>query len=182
MRVIGGAFRRRQLPVLDLPGLRPTPDRVRETLFNWLGQTLYGKRVLDAFAGTGALGIEALSRGAARVDFIERDAKAAAQLRDNLATLKADSGAVVREDARALLGHNNTAEPFDLVLLDPPFYQELVNACCEALETGGWLSPQALIYVEAESALTPTVPGHWQLYRQTQAGDTTARLYQRESG
>lgn len=182
LRIIGGEFRRRQLPIPDLPGLRPTPDRVRETLFNWLGQTLDGKRVLDAFAGTGALGIEALSRGAAHVDFIERDAKAAAQLRDNLATLKADSSDVIRDDARALLGHKNTAEPFDLVLLDPPFHQELVDACCEALEAGGWLSSGALIYLEAESALTPMAPDNWQLYRQTRAGDTTARLYQRESG
>lgn len=183
LRIIGGEFRRRQLPVPDLPGLRPTPDRVRETLFNWLGQTLNGKRVLDAFAGTGALGIEALSRGAARVDFIERDAKAAAQLRDNLATLKADSGDVIREDVQAFLARpSGVDEPFDLVLLDPPFHQGLVDTCCDALETGGWLSPDALIYVEAESTLTPVVPGHWQLYRQTRAGETTARLYQRKDG
>lgn len=183
LRIIGGEFRRRQLPVPNLPGLRPTPDRVRETLFNWLGQALYGKRVLDAFAGTGALGIEALSRGASRVDFIERDASAIAQLRDNLATLKADGGNVIREDVQTFLARPPDADkPFDLVLLDPPFHQGLVDACCDALENGDWLAPQALIYVEAESTLVPTVPDNWQLYRQTRAGETTARLYQRQDG
>lgn len=183
LRIIGGEFRRRQLPVPDLPGLRPTPDRVRETLFNWLGQTLDGARVLDAFAGTGALGIEALSRGAGHVVFVEQDAGAATQLRQNLDTLKASSGQVLSQDVQAFLAcRSDDAAPFDLVLLDPPFHQGFVEACCEALETGGWLSPEALIYVEAESTLTPVVPANWQLYRQTRAGDTTARLYQRDDG
>ncbi|MDN6180858.1 MAG: 16S rRNA (guanine(966)-N(2))-methyltransferase RsmD [Halomonas subglaciescola] len=183
LRIIGGEFRRRQLPVPDLPGLRPTPERVRETLFNWLGQTLGATRVLDVFAGTGALGIEALSRGADRVVFVEQDARAAAQLGQNLDALKTRSGQVVRQDARAFLEHLPAGEePFDLVLLDPPFHQGLIDACCEALETGGWLAPDALIYVEAESTLTPIVPAHWQPYRHTRAGDTTARLYQRDGG
>lgn len=182
LRVIGGEFRRRQLPVPERPGLRPTPDRVRETLFNWLGQTLDGKRVLDAFAGTGALGIEALSRGAARVEFIERDAKAAAQLRDNLATLKTDGGRVTCGEAGAFLAASPATDTFDLVLLDPPFHQGLVASCCAGLEDGGWLSPRALIYVEAESSGLPAVPDSWELYRETRAGDTTARLYRRGDG
>lgn len=184
LRVIGGEFRRRQLPVADRPGLRPTPDRVRETLFNWLGQTLDGKRVLDSFAGTGALGIEALSRGAAQVTFIEQDSLAADQLRRNLAALGASRAHVICQDARAFLSAPACVDqpsfgqpPFDLVLLDPPFYQGLVDTCAEALEAGGWLAPDALIYVEAESTHTPTLPACWQPYRQTQAGDTTARLY-----
>ncbi|MDN6297585.1 MAG: 16S rRNA (guanine(966)-N(2))-methyltransferase RsmD [Halomonas sp.] len=182
LRIIGGDFRRRQLPVLDLPGLRPTPDRVRETLFNWLGQTLYGQRVLDAFAGTGALGIEALSRGAAHVDFVEQDAGAAAQLQQNLDTLQTDKGHVARQDVQAFLAQPPAMkEPFDLVLLDPPFHQGLIDTCCEALETGGRLAPEALIYLEAESSLMPAPPENWQLYRQTRAGETTARLYRRES-
>lgn len=155
---------------------------MRETLFNWLGQTLDGKRVLDAFAGTGALGIEALSRGAARVEFIERDAKAAAQLRDNLATLKTDGGRVTCGETGAFLAASPATDTFDLVLLDPPFHQGLVVSCCAALEDGGWLSPRALIYVEAESSGLPAVPGSWELYRETRAGDTTARLYRRGGG
>ncbi|WNK20740.1 16S rRNA (guanine(966)-N(2))-methyltransferase RsmD [Halomonas piscis] len=179
LRVIGGEFRRRQLPVPDRPGLRPTPDRVRETLFNWLGQRLDGERVLDAFAGTGALGIEALSRGAAQVTFIEQDSRAATQLERNLATLKADGGRVLSTDARAFLEAGNAGEPFDLVLLDPPFHQGWVSACCADLERGGWLAAGARIYLEAEATLMPAVPGSWLLHRQADAGDTAARLYQR---
>lgn len=180
--MIGGEFRRRQLPVPDRPGLRPTPDRVRETLFNWLGQALHGERVLDAFAGTGALGIEALSRGATQVTFIEQDGRAATQLERNLATLQATGGRVQSVDAWAFLAAGNAGEPFDLVLLDPPFHQGWVTPCCAALERGGWLAEGARIYLEAEATLAPAVPGSWLLHRQTGAGDTTARLYQRQPG
>ncbi|MBZ5487010.1 16S rRNA (guanine(966)-N(2))-methyltransferase RsmD [Halomonas aquamarina] len=179
LRIIGGDYRRRQLPVLDRPGLRPTPDRVRETLFNWLGQALYGQRVLDLFAGTGALGIEALSRGAARVDFIERDSSVAAFITRNLATLGADRGQVATGDARAFLERDAT--PYDLVFLDPPFHQALAEPCCNALEAAGWLAPDAMIYLETERALTPVVPANWQLHRETQAGESTARLYRRQT-
>ena len=104
LRIIGGDFRRRQLPVLDHPGLRPTPDRVRETLFNWLGQALYGKQVLDLFAGTGALGIESLSRGAAEVTFVERDAQVASHIRENLTILKTALGKGCRTYISAWMG------------------------------------------------------------------------------
>ena len=178
LRIIGGEFRRRQLPVLDSPGLRPTPDRVRETLFNWLGQQLYGQRVLDLFAGTGALGIEAVSRGAAWVDFVERDPQVAAQLTTNLASLNITSSALHVNDVQAYL--TRPAEPYALVFLDPPFHQQLANTCCSALESGGWLSEGAMIYLETETALVPNVPANWQLHRETQAGESTARLYQRQ--
>ncbi|WP_404376680.1 16S rRNA (guanine(966)-N(2))-methyltransferase RsmD [Vreelandella aquamarina] len=177
LRIIGGDFRRRQLPVLDHPGLRPTPDRVRETLFNWLGQALYGKQVLDLFAGTGALGIESLSRGASQVIFVERDTHVAALIRDNLATLGASQGQVETADAQAFLARQG--QPVDLVFLDPPFHQGLAAPCCTALEAGGWLASDAMIYLETEQSLTPTVPANWQLYRETQAGESIARLYQR---
>ena len=179
LRIIGGDYRRRQLPVLDRPGLRPTPDRVRETLFNWLGQQLYGQRVLDLFAGTGALGIEALSRGAIYVDFVERDSTVAAHITQNLATLGATRGYVTPRDA--LLFLCQPASPYDLVFLDPPFHQALAAPCCNALEQAGWLSADAMIYLETERALTPSVPANWQLHRETQAGESTARLYQRQT-
>lgn len=179
LRIIGGDFRRRQLPVLDRPGLRPTPDRVRETLFNWLGQQLYGQRVLDLFAGTGALGIEALSRGAAHVDFIERDSSVAAYITQNLATLGATRGQVTTRDAEVFL--SQPSQPFDLVFLDPPFNQGLAVHCCSALESRGWLAQDAMIYLETERALTPAVPASWQLHRETQAGESIARLYLRQT-
>ncbi|WP_188637527.1 16S rRNA (guanine(966)-N(2))-methyltransferase RsmD [Vreelandella lutescens] len=177
LRIIGGDFRRRMLPVLDLPGLRPTPDRVRETLFNWLGQALYGKQVLDLFAGTGALGIEALSRGAAHVTFVERDRQVASLISDNLATLGATQGHVVTRDAQVYLAE--PGQPADVVFLDPPFNQGLAAPCCAALEAGGWLASDAMIYLETERSLAPTVPANWQLHRETQAGESMARLYQR---
>lgn len=178
LRIIGGDFRRRQLPVLDHPGLRPTPDRVRETLFNWLGQQLYGTQVLDLFAGTGALGIEALSRGASQVIFVERDARVATLIRDNLASLGATQGEVVTADALTFLG--SLGQPADVVFLDPPFHQGLADPCCAALEAGGWLAQEATIYLETEQTLTPEVPANWQLHRETRAGESTARLYYRQ--
>lgn len=179
LRIIGGDFRRRQLPVLEHPGLRPTPDRVRETLFNWLGQALYRQRVLDLFAGTGALGIEALSRDAASVHFVEQDRGVAEQIRTNLETLKATNATVSTQDALAFLAKPEA--PFDLVFLDPPFHHELATPCCKALEENGWLLPGAMIYVETETALTLNVPANWALHRETTAGESTARLYQRQN-
>ncbi|MBF56701.1 16S rRNA (guanine(966)-N(2))-methyltransferase RsmD [Halomonas sp. FeN2] len=179
LRIIGGEFRRRQLPVLDSPGLRPTPDRVRETLFNWLGQQLYGQQVLDLFAGTGALGIEAVSRGASWVDFVERDPRVASQLSTNLASLNITASAVHVNDVQAYL--MRPAKPYTLVFLDPPFHQQLAAPCCSALENSGWLDNEAMIYLETETSLAPKVPANWLLHRETQAGESTARLYQRQA-
>ncbi|MGS2742639.1 16S rRNA (guanine(966)-N(2))-methyltransferase RsmD [Halomonas sp. LS-001] len=184
LRIIGGDYRRRQLPVLNRPGLRPTPDRVRETLFNWLGQSLFAQRGLDLFAGTGALGIEALSRGASEIVFIEQDRDVASQITANLATLGAEHGQVLTADASTFLsqpGLSQLGSAFDLVFLDPPFHLGLAAPCCEMLETHGWLSADAMIYLECETSLTPDMPSNWSLYRETRAGDTTARLYQRHS-
>ncbi len=178
LRIIGGDYRRRQLPVLDRPGLRPTPDRVRETLFNWLGQHLFGKQVIDLFAGTGALGLESLSRGANHVTFVERDTQVAALISENIITLGARNGRVVSSDALTFL--DQPSHPVDLVFIDPPFHQGLASACCCALENGGWLTDDAMIYVETESSLAYPVPNNWQLYRETQAGESAARLYLRE--
>ncbi|EPC01784.1 hypothetical protein L861_21400 [Litchfieldella anticariensis FP35 = DSM 16096] len=176
LRIIGGEYRRRWLPILDSPGLRPTPDRVRETLFNWLAAACSGVRVLDLYAGTGALGLEALSRGAREAVFVEHDPAVAAALEANLATLGA-IGQVETADALAFL--ERTATPFSLVFLDPPFRHELAEASCVALEEHGWLTEEAFIYLETEQEYCPRVPATWQLHREVRAGDSTGRLYRR---
>ena len=175
VRIIGGQWRRSKLPVLDLPGLRPTGDRLRETLFNWLGQDLTGWRVLDAFAGTGALGLEAASRGAQAVRLVERDSRAAASLRQVLARLPGASERVKVDtgDAFAALGQG----PFDLVLLDPPFEAELFDralaAAVPALSAGGWL------YLEAPREFS--APAGLRRHRHLKAGLTHAHLFQLEN-
>ncbi|MFC3284316.1 16S rRNA (guanine(966)-N(2))-methyltransferase RsmD [Litchfieldella rifensis] len=178
LRIIGGEYRRRLLPILDSPGLRPTPDRIRETLFNWLTAVTPGARVLDLYAGTGALGLEALSRGARQAVFVERAPAVAAVLEANLATLEA-AGRVEIADTLAFL--DRAATPFALVFLDPPFRQGLAEPSCAALEAHGWLTEDAFIYLETERELMPRVPVTWQLQREVRAGDGTGRLYRRTS-
>lgn len=177
IRIIGGSLRNSRLDVPELPGLRPTPERVRETLFNWLAPVIDGARCLDLCAGTGALGIEALSRGAAGVQFVERDARAAQALRANLARLKADAGQVVVLDAGLFL--QGTAQPYDLVFLDPPFALELWSALARQLELGGWLTARGWVYVESPRGNAPVLPPNWQLHREGQAGEVRFALYRR---
>jgi 16S rRNA (guanine966-N2)-methyltransferase len=177
IRIIGGSLRNSRLQVPDLPGLRPTPERVRETLFNWLAPVLAGVHALDLCAGTGALGIEALSRGAASVRFVEQDSRAAQALRDNLVRLKAGEGMVTVADAFAFLG--GSPSPFGLVFLDPPFAANLWSALASRLEEGGWLAPHALIYVESPRDHSPVLPAHWALHREGHAGEVRHALYRR---
>ncbi|PXV52091.1 16S rRNA m(2)G-966 methyltransferase [Dyella jiangningensis] len=179
IRIIGGHLRNSRLDVPDLPGLRPTPERVRETLFNWLAPVLAGVRCLDLCAGTGALGIEALSRGAFAVQFVERDARAAQALRANLARLKAEGGHVIAGDAQAYL--QGTAQPFGLVFLDPPFALDMWSALADRLEQGGWLAPSAWIYVESPRQAAPALPANWAPHREGVAGDVRYALYRRVS-
>lgn len=181
LRIIGGNYRRRLLPVLDHPGLRPTPDRVRETLFNWLAATTPGAKALDLYAGSGALGIEALSRGAHLVHFIERDGAVASSLRDNLATLGANGQVSVGDVLSLLAAPRRDEAPYSLVFLDPPFHQGLAEPSCTALEHNGWLSAQAWLYLETEAGVTPSVPTTWQLHREIRAGDSHGRLYRRST-
>ncbi|WP_329742638.1 16S rRNA (guanine(966)-N(2))-methyltransferase RsmD [Dyella sp. A6] len=180
IRIIGGSLRNSRLEVPDLPGLRPTPERVRETLFNWLAPTLAGVHALDLCAGTGALGIEALSRGAAQVQFVERDPRAAQALRANLARLKADGGAVDTADAQAWL--QTAARPFGLVFMDPPFALDLWSALAQGLEQGGWLAAAARIYVESPRDVAPELPANWLLQREGVAGEVRHALYRRADG
>lgn len=149
VRIIGGLWKRSKLPVVDLPGLRPTPDRVRETLFNWLGQELDGWRCLDAFSGTGALGFEAASRGAAEVTLLERDRHLASNLHQIKARLAAQA---VRIECTDALSWMRSAVPgaFDVVFLDPPFESDLFEAALQAAQP--LLSPDGFVYLEADRA------------------------------
>ncbi|WP_028108055.1 16S rRNA (guanine(966)-N(2))-methyltransferase RsmD [Ferrimonas futtsuensis] len=180
VRIISGRFRGRKLPVADLQGLRPTTDRVRETLFNWLQGDTQDARVLDCFAGSGALGLEALSRYATSVTLMELDKGAASQLKRNLATLGADNANVLQGDTRTLLQQGG--QPQDLVFVDPPFRQGLVSPVLALLEQENWLAEEALIYVETESELSlEGVPAHWMLLKEKVAGQVAYRLFQRGS-
>lgn len=178
IRIIGGQLRNSRLEVPDLPGLRPTPERVRETLFNWLTPVISGARVLDLCAGTGALGIEALSRGAAQVQFVESDARAAQALRDNLARLKVTQARVATAQAQAWL--RGPAEPMDIVLLDPPFAADMWAGLAQSLETAGWLAPSVWIYVEAPRQQSLALPPSWRLHREGVAGEVRYALYRRD--
>ena len=159
LRIIGGMWRGRKLRFPPSPEIRPTPDRVRETLFNWLAARLPGARCLDLFAGSGALGLESLSRGAAHVTFVERDAAAARELRARLS----EWGATRRRGrarGRVALSRRWRAgsQPFDIVFLDPPFDSDFLTLAADRLENGGWLAPGALIYVECAGADRPPAP------------------------
>jgi 16S rRNA (guanine966-N2)-methyltransferase len=177
IRIIGGQLRNSRLDVPDLPGLRPTAERVRETLFNWLAPVIAGARCLDLCAGTGALGIEALSRGALQVQFVEREPRAAQALRDNLTRLKATGGEVATADAGAFL--RGPARPCDVVFLDPPFALDLWEPLARQLEQGGWLAPAAWIYVESPRGKAPALPEAWRPHREGQAGEVRYALYRR---
>lgn len=177
VRIVGGRLRGSRLAVPDLPGLRPTPERLRETLFNWLQPVLPGARVLDLFAGTGALGIEALSRGAADATFVERDRALHRALRDNLSRLGLAQASLIQDDALRYL--HREGRPFDIVFVDPPFAQDLWDDAVQALETDGWLTPTAWVYLEAPADRTPQVPAHWLVHRQTRAGQVKGLLYRR---
>ena len=181
VRIVGGDWKRTPLKVPDLPGLRPTPDRVRETLFNWLGQSLEGWRCLDAFAGTGALGLEAASRGAAQVLMVERDRVAASAIAETLVRLGAQgrvelvvADAFAEVDRRARAG-----QKFDLVFLDPPFGAGLAVRMLERLsgEAQRLLAPGALVYVEDEAPVTP--PAGFELLRADRAGHVHYHLFSR---
>jgi 16S rRNA (guanine(966)-N(2))-methyltransferase RsmD len=175
VRIIGGQWKRSKLPVADKPGLRPTPDRVRETLFNWLGQDLSGWRVLDAFAGSGALGFEAGSRGAAEVLLLERDAQLARSLSQSRQRLKAENLRVETTDALAWMARCEPAR-FELVLLDPPFGADLFEPAL--LAAVRLLVPEGLVYLEADRAVE-AAPGlvPW---RSGRAGAVHYGLFQRQ--
>jgi 16S rRNA (guanine966-N2)-methyltransferase len=181
IRIIGGDWKRTPLPVLNLDGLRPTPDRVRETLFNWLGQRLDGQRCLDLFAGSGALGFEAASRGAARVLMVERNARAAAQLRANQAHLSARTIEIAEADGLRLAA-SLAPGSFDVVFLDPPFDEDLLGRSLELAVP--LVSADGFLYVESgeslEVAENAALQG-WSVVRRGRAGAVHYHLLQREN-
>jgi 16S rRNA (guanine966-N2)-methyltransferase len=176
IRIIGGSLRGSRLDVPDRPGLRPTPDRLRETLFNWLQPLLPGSRVLDLFSGSGALALEALSRGAASAVAVERDRELARRIADNAVRLRVPNLEVVGEDALTWLARG-PARAFDLVFLDPPFDLDLWTRAAAALEAGGWLAPGARVYVETPRDVSPRLPRGWTLQREARAGDVCGALW-----
>lgn len=180
VRIISGKWRGKKLPVADAAGLRPTTDRVKETLFNWLMHDTAGSQVLDCFAGSGSLGLEALSRAAASVTLIEKAPALAQQLQRHLTTLAASNAEVIKADCLQWL-KQPALRHYSLVLIDPPFRQDLAQPCCQALEHYGWLSEQALIYLETEKELSLTaIPANWQLLKEKIAGQLAYRLFLRQ--
>ncbi|GFM87446.1 ribosomal RNA small subunit methyltransferase D [Pseudomonas cichorii] len=179
LRIIGGEWGSRRLTFPDAPGLRPTPDRVRETLFNWLASYIAGAKVLDVFTGSGALYFEALSRGASMGLALDSNAAAIASLRQNLNLLNCTTGQIAQADALRHL-ETATATQFDVVFLDPPFHQGLLASACTLLESRGWLAGNAWIYTESENAPSTTgLPGNWRLHREKKAGQVYYALWQR---
>lgn len=185
LRIIGGLWRGRKLSFPAVDGLRPTGDRVRETLFNWLSPEIQGARCLDVFAGSGALGIEALSRGAGETLLIERDPKAVAQLRLNLGILNAGNGKVIHGNALSILQQGKPVseehQPYHIVFIDPPFELRLWQQVIDALEAGNWLANNATIYIESGRESVYQTPVNWQLHREKYAGNVSYRLFYRET-
>jgi 16S rRNA (guanine966-N2)-methyltransferase len=178
VRIIAGHLRGSRLPVPALPGLRPTTDRLRETLFNWLQGEVEGRRVLDLFAGTGALGLEAVSRGAAEAVLVERDPALVRSLEETVRRLKLTNVRIDQADALTWLARG--AEPrFDLVFLDPPFDAGLWQRAAQALVP--WLAPKAWVYVELARAVAFQPPAGWRLHRESNSRDVRGVLYATES-
>lgn len=176
LRIVAGNWRSRLLEIAAVPGLRPTSARVRETLFNWLAPRIAGARCLDLFAGTGALGLEALSRGAASCDFVEKSATAAATLRSNIGLLEAKSAKVHQVTAQQFL-QGAAGQAFDVVFIDPPFAAEMLPELCRLLAKADCLAADARIYVE-EDRLQPPValPESWQVLKTRNAGNVRYSL------
>tara|TARA_B100000446_G_scaffold21525_1_gene17569 strand:- start:996 stop:1598 length:603 start_codon:yes stop_codon:yes gene_type:complete len=179
LRLIGGKWRGRKLNFPAVEGLRPTGDRIRETLFNWLMADLPGARCLDAFSGSGALGLEALSRGAQAATLVEMNPVAARQLQDNLKLLQCEQAEVINDSCLNWLARA-PENAFDVVFLDPPFQQNLWHETIALLDQRQWLKPEAAIYIETPRKLALEVPQSWQLHREKHAGDVSYRLYYRQ--
>jgi 16S rRNA (guanine966-N2)-methyltransferase len=176
VRIIAGAWRGRRVHFPDMPALRPTPDRVRETLFNWLQHSIAGTRCLDLFAGSGALGLEALSRGASEVVFVEQFPAAARTLQEQLVRLGGGSkGRVMEMGAARFL--RTPPKAFDIVFLDPPFGTNALAEYVPMLDSGQWLAAGSLVYLENErSAGVPSLPAHWELLKSKSAGEVGYHL------
>ncbi|MBL4826824.1 MAG: 16S rRNA (guanine(966)-N(2))-methyltransferase RsmD [Spongiibacteraceae bacterium] len=179
LRIIAGQWRGRKLTFTNIEGLRPTPDRVRETLFNWLNTTVCDAHCLDLFAGSGALALEALSRGAQHVDLIENAPSAVKQLREQMRLLKTNKGRIWQDQAEHWLNHFESGQhkPYSIVFIDPPFRTGLVDKCIKLIENKQVLAPQAWVYLEMGSNESlPVLPKHWTIHREKTAGQVCYRL------
>lgn len=180
LRIIGGQWRGRKLSFTPEAGLRPTLDRFRETLFNWLMFDIEGAHCLDLFAGSGALGLEALSRGAKSVTFVDLSNKAAQQITSHLSILNCDRGKVVCCQAQTFL--QQCQQSYDVVFLDPPFHQDLLNETLVPLLENSYIKNHGYIYIEAENQYQlPTLPDNWQVSRQKQVKNKVFFLLQKTS-
>ena len=177
LRIIGGDWRSRKLRFPEAGGVRPTPAHTRETLFNWLTHHLPGSRCLDLFAGSGALGLEALSRGAGPTTFVDHTPALAQALRSNLRLLKSENGEVACQTVDTYLAQP-PAKPVDILFMDPPFRQGWLEKLFPMIADNGWVKPGGWIYAEHESDMpTPTAPANWTLHRQKTAGQVTYCLF-----
>ena len=178
LRIIGGQWRSRQISFAAAPGLRPTGDRIRETLFNWLAPYVPGAQCLDLFAGSGALGLEAISRGAASCTALELHRATVTQLQDNKLQLGADHLSIVEADAMQYLQHNSNQQAYDIVFVDPPLDGEQQNSACALLERNNWLAEGAMIYCEFPVANNLfDCPANWQQLREKISGGVKHCLY-----
>jgi 16S rRNA (guanine966-N2)-methyltransferase len=179
LRIIGGEWRGRKIHFPPAQAIRPTPDRVRETVFNWLQGVTPGSRCLDLYAGSGALGLEALSRGAREVVFVDVEPAVVRHIGDTLRTLGCDRGQAVRADAAGFLAQ--PATPFDVIFLDPPFAAPVLPEVCQRIEAGGWLKEGGLAYIESPSAAgEPVLPPGWTLLKSKRAGEVGYHLARRD--
>jgi len=190
LRIIGGMYRSRKLTFPSIPDLRPTGDRIRETLFNWLAPHIIGSRCMDLFAGSGALGMEALSRGASQVTFIDASSIACESIRSNLNLL--DPQLITNGKACVICANSlqwlteESNHQFDIVFLDPPFSANLITACSEKLEHSGKLAPDCIIYTEQSTQLeptankSPTTPASWLSIKSKRAGSVDYQLFNRK--
>lgn len=177
LRIIGGEWRSRLIAFDDAPGLRPTPARVRETLFNWLQADVVNSRCLDLFSGSGALGFEAASRGAKQVLLVDNNPKTCRKLQENCTALAAGRVRVAQADVMQFIERER--EAFDLIFLDPPFGQGLAEPVCRRLSEAGLLAAYGKIYIETERGLALNdLPGHWRCLKHKQAGEVAYSLYQ----
>ena len=184
LRIIGGKWRGRKISFPELEKIRPTPDRIRETLFNWLQAEIAGARCLDLFAGSGALGFEAASRGAAEVVLLDSDRNIINTIQSQISLLGADNIQVMQTDALAFLqspppGINRS---FDIIFLDPPFGKDLLPVCIEQLEKFNWLADDATIYIESESSVqVQYLPDNWKIHHSKRAGQVMYHLIYRST-
>lgn len=178
IRIIAGKWRGRKLDVHDFPGLRPTPDRVRETLFNWIQQEIVAARCLDLFAGTGVLAFEALSRGAAEVIMVESNPGIIESLRQQAETLGSENHTIQLADAISWLKQG--IKGFDIIFLDPPFGKGLIEKSCATILEESLLNDNGLVYIESEKNIT--VPVGWRTLKQSKAGQVQYMLIQQRQG